>query len=95
MKKIISLLMACVCCFSLANTACAAMPVIEAPGSTATETVTPREFVRDYENYYTVNGSTVKVVEDPNWDIFDDRHVTVALTETSGPTKCKVTVYYK
>ncbi|EJW90771.1 hypothetical protein EVA_21123, partial [gut metagenome] len=37
----------------------------------------------------------VKVVEDGNWDIFNDTHVTVSVEKNSGPTQFEVTVYYQ
>lgn len=94
-KTILSLALACALCLGLASPAQAATNDAVISDVEATETVTPREFVRTYTDYYTINGSYVTVVEDPNYDIFNDTRVTVALTDTQGPTKCSVTVYYK
>lgn len=94
-KKILSLSLACLLCLGVASPASAATIETVDTEIVSEETIMPREFVRTYEDYYTINGSYVTVVDDPNWDIFDDTRVTVALTDTQGPTKCTVVLYYK
>ena len=96
MKKLfISSLLICALCFGLVCPVSAVNYDISAPVVAAEETVTPRSFVRNYTDYYTVNGSYKVVVEDPNWDIYNNTSVTVALTSSQGPTKCSVIIYYK
>lgn len=90
MKKVIrslslALVFVCLFGFGLAGASCAE----EAPDPST------REFVRDYKDYYTINGGYQTVVEDPNWDIWADTHVTISMTKSSGPIKCSVTVYHK
>lgn len=96
MKKLfISLMLVCALCLGLASPASAVNYDTNAPVVAAEETITPRGFVRNYTDYYTVDGKYVDVVEDPNWDIFNNTSVTVALTSSQGPTKCAVIIYYK
>lgn len=101
MKKIFStLLIVCTLCAALATQAFAVSGETTTTDSalgTSSDEVTnpmPREFNRNYEDYYTIDGDVVIVTDDPNWDICDDRHDTVAMTESSGPSKCIVRVQY-
>ena len=55
--------------------------------------VLPRGFIRDYEEYFTMNKTTA-VMEDYNADFFQDDTVTVTFKESKGPTKFGVKIYY-
>ena len=81
----LALVFVCLFGFGLAGASCAE----EVPDPST------RAFVEDCKDYYTINGSYQTILEDPNWDIWEDTHVTISMTESSGPTKCSVTVYHK
>lgn len=98
MKKL-ALFLACALFLGITITSCASTD--DSSSSTATSSTTssgtaaPREFVCDFEDYYTLNGDSVTVTEDPNWDIFEDTVATVSLKDSQGPTEFSVTTYYK
>lgn len=94
MKKILSFVLACMLCFSLASPAYAAT-YTEAVEIETAETPTPRGFVRQYRNYYVLDGGYQLVVEDPNYDFFVDTYVVVSLIRGDGPTALDVKVSYK
>lgn len=98
MKKL-ALFLACALFLGITITSCASTDDSSsstvASSTTSSGTANPREFVRDYEDYYTLNGSYVTVVEDPSWDIVEDTIVTVSLKDSQGPTEFSVTAYYK
>lgn len=56
--------------------------------------IVPRGFTRSYEVFLT-RGDIVTVVEDPNWDIWNDTSVSVKFYSSKGPSQCYVAVYYK
>ena len=90
MKKL-ALFLACALFLGITITSCASTDDSSsstvASSTTSSGTAAPREFVCDYEDYYTLNGSYVTVVEDPNWDIFEGSLVTVSLKDSQGPAK--------
>lgn len=98
MKKL-ALFLACALFLGIAATSCAATDDSSlstvTSSTTSSGTTAPREFVCDFEDYYTLNGDSVTVTEDPNWDIFEDTVATVSLKDSQGPTECSVTAYYK
>lgn len=90
MKKVIrslclALVFVCLFGFGLAGASCAE----EAPDPST------REFVRDYKDYYTINGGYQTVVEDPDWENPQNAPLAISMTKSSGPTKCSVIVYHK
>ena len=86
MKKVLSFVLACMICVGLAS-----------PASAATYDAVPTtwEFNRTYKDYYELDAGYQLVVQDPNYDIFDDRYVTVSLLSTDGPTEMDVKVSWK
>lgn len=95
MKKLLSFVLACMICLGVASPAQAATYDMESGEAETTETPTTWEFVRQYTDYYILNGNYQLVVEDPNYDIFDDRHITISLISDDGPTELDVIVYSK
>ena len=49
----------------------------------------------DYTDYYYIKEDYQKVMEDVNWDIFNDTSVNVSLKSTEGPSQFSVKVYQK
>lgn len=87
MKKLMSILLALLMFCSISVTAFATAPVDEG-------IVSPCSFTRDYEKFYTID-SRVEVMQDVNWDIYDDTLVTVSFKSTEGPTRFFVEIWYK
>lgn len=95
MKKILSFILVCVLCLSLVTPAHAATYSTEAAGNQTGGAPTTWEFTRQYKKFYAINGGYGLVVQDPNYDIFDDRYVTVSLISSDGPTSLTVKVSWK
>lgn len=92
MKKVLSFVLACMICVGLASPASAATyDVVQSEN----ETPTTWEFNRTYKDYYELDAGYQLVVQDPNYDIFDDRYVTVSLLSSDGPTEMDVKVSWK
>ena len=59
------------------------------------DSISTYDFTRDYTDYYYIKEDYQKVMEDVNWDIFNDTSVNVSLKSTEGPSQFSVKVYQK
>lgn len=87
------MLLAMILVFSLPISASATNGTPPTSAATNEGVVTPRGFVREYEQFYTI-GVTLAVMEDYNADFWQDDTVTVSFIETSGPTEFWVSIFY-
>ena len=101
MKKLIySLALTGTICLGMANQALATnLQTIalqkENSYAVSDNSISTRKFVRNYKQYYDVDGSYQKVMEDSNWNIWNDTSVNVSLKSTEGPSQFSVKVYQK
>ena len=99
MKKLIySLALTGTICLGMANQALATnLQTIalqkENSYAVSDNSISTRKFVRNYKQYYDVDVSYQKVMEDNNWNIWNDTSVNVSLKSTEGPTKFSIILY--
>lgn len=101
MRKRLLSLMASAILLACTATQASAAEVITYPesGIIATEAVSEhstlrRGFKRDYTKYLEHNVVTY-IMEDSNWDIYNDTRVTVTFKSNTGPSKVFLTIYHK
>lgn len=93
MKRILAFLLSIVLCFSLPFSASATEVNLPNLPSTNPDAGT-YSFSRKYTNYYAY-ASFIEVMQDANYDIFNDTTVTVSFTGTEGPAEISVMIQYK
>lgn len=67
----------------------------EIPAAISDDSINLLGFVRHYKDYYTIDSSYLTVMEDTNWDIWEDASVSVSVKNSEGPSTFDVIVEYR